>query len=535
MIDASPKSAVHQSHTEGSHTYPVEGESSNQYQSRAGYWFDIEKPVWSLDKNYNLYISNIYQFLPDESQYGFVATLTHYATTMSGAHTRNIFECFYIFLKETKPAHIDTDALINWRSTLSRNEEWKLGTIRGFLYKWYNLGHPGINDDVIDLLKSWTLKGNIKGDAVKRLDPNEGPLTDNELTAFNEGAVRAFEQNRISVDELAICLLISHTGRRPKQIAHTKIGDLDGSKTNKKGEPIFLIHIPRAKQRGEVFRDSFKTFAMSLELWTVLCAQRKNSIASVEQVLGYELQDTDRSALPLFPDLAAFERGKPVVQLRSLLATDHLHLRTAQVTAFLRKVVNTAKVISERTGQLLDVVATRFRYTKGTRAAREGFGLMVIAELLDHTDIRYADVYTKNVPEHAQALNKAMALQLAPYAQAFQGALVDRETDAMRGADLSSRIKFKGQNMATCGQYGYCGANAPIPCYTCNHFQPWLDGPHEEVLANLLSERDRVQEITGDMAMAAVNDWTILAVINVIQRCEARRAELAMAAPKADQ
>lgn len=29
---------------------------------------------------------------------------------------------------------------------------------------------------------------------------------------------------------------------------------------------MFLIHIPRAKQRGEIFRDSFKTFAMSLEL-----------------------------------------------------------------------------------------------------------------------------------------------------------------------------------------------------------------------------------------------------------------------------
>lgn len=274
---------------------------------------------------------------------------------------------------------------------------------------------------------------------------------------------------------------------------------------------------------------------MSLELWTVLEAQRKNSISSVERVLGHELQEVDRSALPLFPDLTVLERNQSVAKLRSLLATDHLHLRSAQVTAILKKVVADAGVISERTGQLLDVVATRFRYTKGTRAAREGFGLMVIAELLDHTDIQNTGVYTKNVPEYANALNKAMALQLAPYAQAFQGVLVDQEADAMRGADLSSRIKFKGQNMATCGQYGFCGANAPIPCYTCNHFQPWLDGPHEEVLADLLSERDRVREITDDMAMASTNDRTILAVINVIQRCEARRTELAMTARKVGQ
>lgn len=506
--------------------------SSTRHQSRAGYWFDEEDPVWKLDKNYDAYISKILVYMPEEAERGFVSTLAHYAVTMSAAHTRNVLESFYVMLRETKPRQIDANSIINWRSMLNRETEWKLGTIRGFIYKWHDLGYPGISDDVVDLLKGWTLKGNIKGDAVKRLDPNEGPLTDNELTAFNEGVVRAFEQSQIKLDELALCLLISHTGRRPKQIAHVKVCDLDGTKANKKGELMFLIHIPRAKQRGEAFRNSFKTFAMTLELWTVLSTQRKNSIASVERVLGYELQETDRAALPLFPDLAAFGNVASVVELRSLLATDHLHLPSAKVTAILKNVVTSAGIVSERTGQLLDVVATRFRYTKGTRAAREGFGLMVIAELLDHTDIQNVQVYTKNVPEHAQVLNKAMALQLAPYAQAFQGVLVDRETDAKRGDDLSSRIKFKGRSMATCGQYGFCGANAPIPCYTCNHFQPWLEGPHEEVLADLLAERERVQQITCDETMAAVNDRSIYAVINVIQRCEIRRAELAKMASR---
>lgn len=511
----------------------VSRNSGTRYQSRAGYWFDIDDPVWQLDKNNGIHANKIYRHLVRGSQYGCMATLAHYAITLSAAHARNISECFYVFLRDINPVDIDTASLINWRSMLSRGDEWKLGTVRGFLYKWHDLGYPGISDDVVDLLKSWTLKGNIKGDAVKRLDPDEGPLSDNELMAFNEGVVRAFEKNRVALAELAMCLLISHTGRRPKQIAHIKICDLDGSKRNKKGEPMFLIHIPRAKQRGEVFRDSFKTFATTWELWTVLNAQKKNSVASVERALGYELQEADRAILPLFPDIATFKAGLPVVELRSLLATDYLHFQSAQLTATLKKVVTSAGILSERTGKLLSVVATRFRYTKGTRAAREGFGLMVIAELLDHTDIQNVGVYTKNVPEHAQALNKAMALQLAPYAQAFQGVLVDRESDAKRGNDLTSRIKFKGQNMATCGQYGFCGANAPIPCYTCNHFQPWLDGPHEDILADLLAERGHVQEVTGDAAMAAVNDRTIFAVINVIQRCEARRAELATMSNKA--
>jgi integrase len=503
-----------------------------RHQSREGYWFNEDDPVWNLDKDNDVYVSKIFEFLPAEVKNGFISTLAHYAATMSGAHTRNIFESFFVMLRDTKPKKIDTVALLNWRAQLSRDTEWKLGTVRGFLYKWYDLGYPGVEEDVVDLLKGWTIKGNIKGDAVKRLDPNEGPLTDNELLAFNEGVVRAFEQAKIKLSELALCLLLSHTGRRPKQITHTKICDLDGTKVNKKGEPMFLIHIPRAKQRGEVFRDSFKTFAMTLELWAVLAAQRKDVIASIERLLGYELQEADRATLPLFPDMGAFEGIKSVTELRSLLATDSLHLESDKVTTTLKMVVTATGITSERTGELMELVATRFRYTKGTRAAREGFGRMVIAELLDHTDTQNVDVYTQNVPEHAHALNKAMALQLAPYAQAFQGVLVDRESDAKRGDDLASRIKFKGQNTATCGQYGFCGANAPIPCYTCQHFQPWLEGPHEEVLADLLQEREKVEQITGDTAMAAVNDRTIFAVINVIQRCHVRRAELAKKATR---
>ncbi|QQA60855.1 hypothetical protein JC965_24005 [Aeromonas caviae] len=72
----------------------------------------------------------------------------------------------------------------------------------------------------------------------------------------------------------------------------------------------------------------------------------------------------------------------------------------------------------------------------------------------------------------------------------------------------------------------FCGANVPIPCYTCMHFQPWLDGPHEAVYQGLLNERERVKEVTGDIEVAAVLDRSILAVADVIMRCAKRREEL---------
>jgi integrase len=530
MGDLTQSGSIEGSGQEAHSPMPVTG--GKRHQSHAGYWFNEDAATWNLDKDNTVYIAKIRDYLDGEILKGCIATLVHYARTKAASHTCNIFERVYAMLRDTNGSTFTTSSLINYRATLSRENEWYLGTIRGFLYKWHDLGYPGISDDIVDLLKGWTLKGNIKGDAVKRMDPTEGPLTDNELMAFNEGAVRAFEQNQISITQLALALVISNTGRRPRQIAHTKVCDLDGTKKNKKSEPMYLIHIPRAKQRGETFRNSFKAFAMTAELWAILHAQRKHSIESVEQALGYELQDADRRALPLFPDLDAFSGITSIAELRTLLATDQLHIKSSAVTGIFQKVVTDGAVYSERTGNLLDIVATRFRYTKGTRAAREGFGLMVIAELLDQTDIQNAGVYTKNVPEHAHALNKAMALQLAPYAQAFQGILVDHEEDAKRGNDPASRIKYRGEIAATCGQYGFCGANVPIPCYTCNHFQPWLNGPHEEVLADLLAERERVEEITGDVTMASVNDRTIFAVINVIQRCDTRRNELAQMARK---
>ena len=500
--------------------------SAKKHQSTAKHWFSEDDSIWVLDKNNSANVKKVCDFLDVDVKAGFLSTLLYYAKNLSPAHTQTINDRMHRMMLDTKASNITTTVLINYMAMLNPDTEWYLGTIRGFLYKWHALGYPGISDDVIDLLEGWRLKGNPKGDAVQRLDPTQGPLTDNELTAFNEGAVRGFEKNLISITDLAMSLLTSHTGRRPKQIAYIKICDLDATRKNKKGEPFYLVRIPRVKVRGEVFRGSFKAFAMTQELWVVLNAQRTQCIESVERTLGYELQEADRLMLPLFPDMKAFTKGMSVPELRELFDTDRLHLASVEITKTLQQVVLCAKCYSERTGDLLEIMATRFRYTTGTRAAREGHGIMVIAELLDHSDTQNAGVYIKNIPEHAAALDKAVGLLMAPYAQAFQGVLVDQEGEALRGDDLTSRIRHKGQGTGTCGTYGFCGANVPIPCYTCRHFQPWLDGPHEIIYADMLAERERIMEITGDGAIAAVNDRTIFAVAQVIQKCQIRREEL---------
>ncbi len=500
--------------------------AKQHYQAKApGYSFSLSDDYWTLDKNVQIKVGQVAKLLSEPTRRGFLQTLAFYASELSAHHAQNISMRLLHMLRLSEAHEINETVLINYRASLDSGTEWYLGVIRGFLRRWYHLGYPGLSQDVIRLLAGWTIKGNRKGDAVKRKDPEVGPLTDNELQAFNEGVVQAFERNLISLSELAMCLVTSSTGRRPVQISHLRVGDVLSGK-NTKGEPFYLLNIPRGKQRQD-FRASFKPFAIAEDLWRILGAQVKYSITQVEELLGFCLQEADRQQIPLFPDFDVVKSVLSLREFREYLNTDKFHITSAEVTDTLQFVADATGIHSERTGDLLLLNARRFRYTTGTRAAREGFGELVIAELLDHTDTQNAGIYIKNIPEHVKRLDEAVGFQLAPYAQAFAGVLVDSEKEAKRGGDPTSRIRTEeGRGVGTCGEYGFCGANVPIPCYTCMHFQPWLDGPHEEVYVHLIGERERLVNVTGDVQIAANLDRSILAVADVIQRCKHRWDEL---------
>jgi hypothetical protein len=152
---------------------------------------------------------------------------------------------------------------------------------------------------------------------------------------------------------------------------------------------------------------------------------------------------------------------------------------------------------------------------------------LIIAELLDHTDTQNVGVYIEATPGIVERIDRAVALHLAPLAQAFAGVIIENESQATRAGDASSRIcdpRFDStmKPMGNCGKHGFCSSLAPISCYTCSNFQPWLDGPHEAVLSHLISERERLLE-SADLRVASVNDRTILAVAEVVRRCEGIR------------
>ena len=169
--------------------------------------------------------------------------------------------------------------------------------------------------------------------------------------------------------------------------------------------------------------------------------------------------------------------------------------------------------------------ATRFRHTRGTKLRREGFGPFIIAELLDHSDIQNVSVYTENTAQEAVIIDTLIGAQLAPFAQACLGRLVRSEREAIRGEDPHSRVPNDRQHaVGTCGNYGFC-ASGYRACYTCYHFQPWVHGPHDEVLADLYAEKERTRAAGCAEVVVNANDQLILAVEHCVALCREAKGQ----------
>ena len=438
--------------------------------------------------------------------------LIWYAENKSPDHLTNMFVRFKHFLKSnqiniSKLFIITSNDLINYRASLSNKNSWYLGSLSGFLKKWHALGISGVADDAIVLLKQLRLKGNQKGSAVLTMDVLDGPFSDIEVEAIHDSIDKAYEADDIDLDEYILVWLFLALGPRPIQYASLKVCDIGMSQT-KDGAAIYSLNLPRAKQREQLSRSAFSQRVLISQVGEKLVQHVAEVQAKFSGILA------DPSSAPVFPAKRS-RKNEPK-------GFEH-HQTAHALGASLRNVLNELNIISERTGKSLHITATRFRRTLGTRAAMEGHGELVIAELLDHTDTQNVGVYVQATPEIIERIDRAMALQLAPLAQAFAGVIIKNESEALRKGDLTSRIcdpRFEPtmKPMGNCGQHGFCGELAPIACYTCRSFQPWLDGPHEAVLNHLISERERLMAVR-DSRIASINDRTIIAVAEVVRRC----------------
>lgn len=382
--------------------------------SKAGYKYDFSTIAWRLGKDNKINLSWI-MALDTSIQQAARKVMSYYAENLSAAHTSCISSYMQHMITALGCKNITTDVLINYRSTLDKKHQHYLGTLKGFILQWHKLGFAGVDKDVVDLLKSWRMKGNSKGQAILSLDPEQGPFSDIEFEAMQEQLPVGFATGLFSVSDYAIATTVLNTGRRPRQIGDLKVCDSIRTKNNK-GIDCYFINIPRIKQQGLSWRESSKPFALVYDSWHILKKHVDVMVVQLEELYARKLTVGEIGLLPLFPRSNMFEERIHQTEFIETLKTDYFHRTTSSVTEIVVKTINKLDITSERTGKQLKVNSRRFRYTLGTRTAREGYGELIIAEMLDHTDMQNAGVYVKNVPDFAAKISDTMNSIMLPYA-----------------------------------------------------------------------------------------------------------------------
>ncbi|HFF6190642.1 site-specific integrase [Stenotrophomonas maltophilia] len=495
--------------------------------SKAGYAFNVLDEYWQLDKDVTVALGLV-AMLPDAVQSGFRLTLQRYAEELSAHHTYNMAEAFKRYLRDTGAKCVTPKDLLNWRASLGADGEWRLGALKGFLLAWHEFGFNGVSEETAELLRGWTIKGNEKGAAVATGCPETGPYTDLEMAALLDWANSAVIKRKITFKDFVYLLALAMTARRTVQLAALRGRDLKG---NPKEVASLYLNVPRAKQRNLRFRGKFRSIPIIEDLFLVLDSLHRRAVADVEATIGAKLDDDLRKEVPIFINEDAAAKVKSVAELRDLLAgskPDALHATTSSLDSALLRYARANTARSERTGEFIRLSARRFRHTRGTKLRREGFGAFVIAELLDHSDIQNVRVYTENTANEVAIIDEFIGPKLAPFAQACLGRLVRLERDAIRGDDPRSRVANDRSNgVGTCGNYGFC-ASGYRACYTCTHFQPWVHGPHQEVLEDLYAEKSRARDAGCSDVVVSANDLLILAVEHCITLCSEFKDKLAI-------
>lgn len=434
-------------------------------------------------------------------------TFARYAEQSSYAHFQNIFSRFLAFYRaelddlETPCDKVLLQYVLNYKSIQNAATEWKLGVLRILFLEMAALGYGICSDETIRFLRESKIKGNVKGTSVRTRDPDGGAFSDSELLSIQSSLNDAYASGEINLPTYAMAWLFLAYGARPIQIAALKEKDLEVSGDNN-GIRFYALRMPRAKKHGEGTRNSFKTRYCSKKIGSLL-----ELLIEENRALKVDSRIAD-GEWPLF--IAVSEGDLPKLLYHMSSQDIGRQLRTA---------------LGRITG--LKTNAKRFRITLAQRAVDDGKDKYTVAELLDHSDTQNVGVYFEASPAMVERLDRHLAMELAPLAQAFAGVLVLAEAGARRGDNPASRIYDKtlrnnvDRPLGTCGQMSFCGLNAPFACYTCRHFQPWIDAPHEEFLRALIEDRDRMVAEGYSPKIYNIKNRTVLAVAEVIQLCAA--------------
>lgn len=237
-----------------------------------------------------------------------------------------------------------TEAHILSYVAADRHSQGEEGTLSAFIARWAELGLPGLSAEAAEVLKRMRKKGNVKGKAVRTLDPIEGPFTDLEVQLLTQALDVAYADGALAPKFYFLTYLAMLTGQRASQYCALKVCDVI-VKMDDSGAVAYEISIPKAKLRGASIRDEFLVRPLLRQFGEGLAAY----VAEVRAHYPHLGQNA-----PMFPTDVKSE----VKQLDSDFAE---HWTPAALAQAFKSALSGIAPLSPRTSAPMHMVIGRFR------------------------------------------------------------------------------------------------------------------------------------------------------------------------------
>lgn len=398
----------------------------------------------------------------------------------------------------------------------AKRRDYRFHRVRAW-YQWCADRFDDIGFDYEHALALSRIKvpGNEKGVAVRRDDDAEGPLSEEEFIVLREALHHDHSTSLRQVQQRVACWLAMAFGRNAANYALLREEDFVCVSDDGTGAPIHLLRMPRIKKRAD-YRVLFKEVYLDPSL--------AGMISDLIRINAQFQTSGTNFARPLF-----FRAIPSTLDLGTEQEEWAYHMTSNEFARLIRFLPEKLGIKSPRTGDVLKLSPRRLRYTYATRRVLQGASRAQLAEELDHSDMQHVQVYIDASRGLLEPLDKAIAMRGGVLIGAFKGTLVASAEQAINGDSPAKHIRHSSVDRpADLNTAGVCGADSlcllypPWSCYLCRKFQPFIDGPHQDALDELLRRRAAYESGPDPDPQMALNLTEIIyavgAVIAAIER-----------------
>ncbi|EKN4714800.1 tyrosine-type recombinase/integrase [Yersinia enterocolitica] len=350
-------------------------------------------------------------------------TLAYFAMNYSASYTKRMFYAIKHYIKTCRKIKLlfSIDCIRFYYKTISPLDYTHAESIKYFFIKVNSLYPSVFSRDTITFIVNVRIDKRYIGKNIKTHDYKRGPFSDLQMKEILDSTAKAYKEEKISLSNYLLLILLAYSGRRPMQIAQLEAGDLFSL------NGMYYINAPRIKQRNG-YRKEFSKIQIPEDMFNHLTYLTEAVSSLVSETLNLDLSEKQKNELPIFLNTYPFKKG--CVEL-SMIENGMLKLTPYAITRKIRSTIISSTNKSKT--EIGCINSRRFRYSLGTKAAQFGYSPSIIANILDHSSTTSVMSYVENTAENGRKINEAVNELMKPLANMFIGGNnLERELDSLK-------------------------------------------------------------------------------------------------------